>query len=89
MPDPAWVPGDMLGLSIPAHSDALRIAGESFLTDAFRASGAEIELREPFIATPGEESTLGRHHRSVKPLSVARTRGRLLQARGLPRDQSA
>jgi hypothetical protein len=39
MTDPEWVRGDMLGLSIPAHSEALRIAAESFLTDAFRASG--------------------------------------------------
>ena len=40
MADPEWVPGDMLGLPIPAHPDALRIAGQSFLTQAFRASGA-------------------------------------------------
>ena len=36
----AWVRGDMLGLKIPAHSDALRSRAESFLTEAFRASGA-------------------------------------------------
>lgn len=35
---PEWVSGDMLGLSIPAHGEALRLAGESFLTDAFHAS---------------------------------------------------
>jgi len=35
-----WVRGDMSGLQIPAHSSALRVAGESFLTQAFRASGA-------------------------------------------------
>ena len=35
-----WVPGDMLGLPIPAHSAALRAGGEIFLTRAFRASGA-------------------------------------------------
>jgi hypothetical protein len=40
MADPEWVPGDMLGLPIPAHPEALRIAGQSFLTEAFRASGA-------------------------------------------------
>jgi hypothetical protein len=40
MADPEWAPGDRLGLSIPANSEALRIAGQSFLTDAFRASGA-------------------------------------------------
>jgi hypothetical protein len=33
-------PGDMLGLPIPAHSEALRRAGVDFLTAAFRASGA-------------------------------------------------
>ncbi|MGB8366692.1 MAG: hypothetical protein ACLQUZ_00105 [Rhizomicrobium sp.] len=36
----AWVPGDMLGLNIPAHSEALRAGGVDFLTNAFRASGA-------------------------------------------------
>ena len=36
----AWVPGDMLGLDIPAHSEALRAGGADFLTNAFRASGA-------------------------------------------------
>jgi hypothetical protein len=30
----------MLGLQIPAHSEALRVGGEFFLTEAFRASGA-------------------------------------------------
>jgi hypothetical protein len=40
MADSEWVPGDMLGLPIPAHSEALRFAGTAFLTDAFRASGA-------------------------------------------------
>jgi hypothetical protein len=40
MTDRDWVRGDMLGLPIPAHSEALRIAAESFLTDAFRASGS-------------------------------------------------
>jgi len=34
-----WVRGDLLGLSIPAHSDALRAGGVEFLTAAFRASG--------------------------------------------------
>lgn len=37
---PEWVVGDILGLAIPAHSAALRTGGESFLTHAFRASGA-------------------------------------------------
>ena len=40
MSDPAWVPGDMTGLRIPAHSAALREGGEAFLTQAFRAVGA-------------------------------------------------
>ena len=35
-----WVPGDMLGLHIPAHSEAMRAGGAAFLTEAFRASGA-------------------------------------------------
>src|SRR3981189_181378 len=39
MTDPEWVRGDLLGLSIPAHSEALRIAAEAVLADAFRANG--------------------------------------------------
>ncbi len=35
-----WVQGDTLGLQIPAHSTALQVGGEAFLTQAFRASGA-------------------------------------------------
>ncbi len=34
------VRGDTTGLSIPAHSDALRVVGEAFLTNAFRKFGA-------------------------------------------------
>jgi hypothetical protein len=34
-----WVRGDMLGLEIPAHPQALVAGGEAFLTRAFRASG--------------------------------------------------
>jgi hypothetical protein len=34
-----WVVGDHLGLSIPAHVDALRAGGEAFLTYAFQVSG--------------------------------------------------
>ena len=34
-----WVAGDTLGLSIPAHPEALRAGGEAFLTEAFRAAG--------------------------------------------------
>jgi hypothetical protein len=36
-----WVTGDHSGLSIPADPDALRAAGTTFLTEAFRAYGAE------------------------------------------------
>ena len=35
-----WVPGDMLGLPVPAHAEALREGGVDFLTRAFRAAGA-------------------------------------------------
>lgn len=37
---PTFVRGDATGLAIPAHSESLRAAGESFLTDAFRAFGS-------------------------------------------------
>jgi len=36
-----WVTGDHLGLSIPADPDALRHGGTAFLTEAFRAYGAD------------------------------------------------
>ena len=35
-----WVRGDSLGLELPAHPGALRSAGVTFLTKAFRAFGA-------------------------------------------------
>lgn len=35
-----WVLGDMLGLQVPAHAEALREGGVDFLTRAFRAAGA-------------------------------------------------
>jgi hypothetical protein len=35
-----WIRGDLLGLDIPAHSEALRAGGIDFLTRAFRAAGA-------------------------------------------------
>ncbi|TAL01565.1 MAG: hypothetical protein EPO08_09930 [Rhodospirillaceae bacterium] len=35
-----FVRGDATGLSIPAHSEALRTGGEAFLTEAFQAFGA-------------------------------------------------
>src|SRR5579862_9338923 len=36
---PQWVPGDMLGINIPADIDALREGGARFLTEVFQASG--------------------------------------------------
>lgn len=36
----SWAPGQMLDLKIPASSKALRAGGETFLTDAFHATGA-------------------------------------------------
>jgi hypothetical protein len=36
-----WVTGDHLGLSMPADPDALRAGGTAFLTEAFRAYGAD------------------------------------------------
>jgi hypothetical protein len=35
-----FVPGDTTGLAIPAHGEALRLAGEVFLTEAFRSFGS-------------------------------------------------
>jgi hypothetical protein len=35
-----WVRGDIFGIDIPAHVAALRAGGETFLTRAFRVSGA-------------------------------------------------
>jgi hypothetical protein len=37
---PKFVRGDATGLAVPAHGEALRTAGESFLTEAFRAFGS-------------------------------------------------
>ena len=37
---PDFVRGDATGLAIPAHAEALREAGEDFLTEAFRAFGS-------------------------------------------------
>jgi hypothetical protein len=38
--DPAWERGDLLGHDLPVHLEALRAAGPTFLTSAFRATGA-------------------------------------------------
>ncbi|MBB6253308.1 hypothetical protein [Nitrospirillum iridis] len=35
-----WVRGDRTGLAIPAHPEALLVAGDGFLTGAFQAAGA-------------------------------------------------
>jgi hypothetical protein len=35
-----WAPGNLQDLNIPAHAEALREGGATFLTDAFRATGA-------------------------------------------------
>jgi hypothetical protein len=35
-----FVRGDATGLAIPAHGEALRVAGEAFLTEAFRSFGS-------------------------------------------------
>ena len=35
-----FVRGDVTGLAIPAHAEALRTAGETFLTEAFRSFGS-------------------------------------------------
>jgi hypothetical protein len=40
MTGPAWAPGDMSGLDIPAHIEALHAGGVEFLTRAFHSSGA-------------------------------------------------
>ena len=39
-PNITFVRGDATGLEIPAHAEALRSAGEAFLTEAFRRFGA-------------------------------------------------
>lgn len=39
VPDTEWARGDMFGLDLPAHIDALRCGGPAFLTQAFQASG--------------------------------------------------
>jgi hypothetical protein len=40
MAHPDWMPGDMLGVEIPADSQALQLGGAAFLTEAFKRSGA-------------------------------------------------
>lgn len=67
MNDAAWVPGDYLGIDMPAHIDALRDGGAPFLTEAFRATGvlgadgtvaAVTELREFRGGSTGRKALL-------------------------------
>jgi hypothetical protein len=73
---PKFVRGDATGLAIPADSEALRTAGESFLTDAFRAFGsisprnriARITRFEPFHGgNSGEKLLLSVEYRQAEP----------------------
>jgi hypothetical protein len=50
-----WASGDHLGLDIPAHSDALRAGGPTFLTRAFRASCAISEDNSVRAVTRSDE----------------------------------
>jgi hypothetical protein len=70
MADPEWVRGELSGLQIPAHSQALRAGGESFLTSAFRASGALSAENRVTAITAFEEWAGGSTGRKVR-LSVA------------------
>jgi hypothetical protein len=45
------VRGDDSGLTIPAHADALRVAGPEFLTESFRKFGS-------LSTTPGSGASL-------------------------------
>lgn len=69
MDDAAWVKGDLLGLSIPAHAAALREAGEDYLTEAFRASGA-LEADNRVTAITEFEEWIGGGTGSKLKLSV-------------------
>lgn len=71
-----FVRGDATGLAIPAHSGALRVAGEAFLTDAFRAFGsisprnriARITRFEPFRGgNSGEKLLLSVEYQDAEP----------------------
>lgn len=54
-----WVRGDMFGLDLPTHIDALRCGGPAFLTQAFRASGALGHDNSVTYITSLDEWTLG------------------------------
>ena len=71
-----WVPGDHLGLDIPADADALRDGGTAFLTEAFRRAGLDFYNEAILITSAGSlpiragkqfEATrkLGKTHQNV------------------------
>lgn len=71
-----WIRGDMLGLDIPAHSEALRAGGIDFLTRAFRAAGAigednrvtgVSEFREIAGGSTGRKLLLSVHYAKPSP----------------------
>lgn len=54
-----WARGEMFGLDIPAHIDALRSGGPAFLTQAFRKSGVLGEDNRVTQVASLDEWTLG------------------------------
>jgi hypothetical protein len=76
-----WVPGDRLGLDLPAHPEALRSDGSEFLTRAFRAGGALADDNRVTEITRFDEYLVGGTGPKVQ-LSVAYAR----DAPGLSRD---
>jgi hypothetical protein len=54
-----WARGDLLGLDLPAHPEALRAGGAEFLTRAFRASGALAEDNKVSEITRFDEWLVG------------------------------
>src|SRR3954451_8038185 len=76
MTDAAWERGDLLGHDFPVHVEALRAAGPSFLTGAFRATGAmspdnrvvAITELEPFTGgSTGRKAVLGVTYEHPEP----------------------
>jgi hypothetical protein len=65
-----WVRGDLSGLKIPAHGEALRAGGPTFLTEAFHSSGALSADNRVTAITQFEEKLIGGTGRKVI-LSVA------------------
>lgn len=76
-----WVPGDRLGLDLPAHPEALKAGGPEFLTRAFQASGVLAENNQVTEIIRFDEWLVGGTGPKAK-LSVAYER----DAPGLPRD---